>query len=149
VPLSSPSSAIDNPRSGAQGGLQRAGPGKPYLDVPMTDVARTTDRAPERLPILFIVDGDADEEGRAKTVSALRRRFGSDYRVLAADSAEAELTGLEDLARQGVDVALVGADIRLTVTDGVEFLERAHALHQGASRALLIPMAVAGHASPR
>ena len=112
----------------------------------MTDAAATADRAPDRLPILFIVD--ADEAGRAATISALRRRFGSDYRVLAADSAEAGLAALEDLAQQGEEVALVGADIRLPDRGGVEFLERAHALHPGASRALLVPMGRRGTRIP-
>ena len=112
----------------------------------MTDRSATMDRAPDRLPILFIVD--ADEAGRAATVSALRRRFGSDYRVLAADSAEAGLAALEDLARQGEELALVGADIRLPETDGVEFLEMARELHPGASRACSSQWAVAGPASP-
>lgn len=35
-------------------------------------------------PVLFIADGDP--EARAVTESALARRFGSDYRVLAADT---------------------------------------------------------------
>ena len=56
----------------------------------MIDGAARARRGPDRLPILFIVD--ADDAGRAATVSALSRRFGSDYRVLAADSAEAGLT---------------------------------------------------------
>src|SRR5207248_5450989 len=108
------------------------------LDAAMTDAAATTARAPDRLPVLFIVD--ADDAARAATVSALHRRFGSDYRVLAADSAGAGLAALEDLAHQLEEVALVGADIRLPDTGGVEFLERAHALHPDASRALLVPM---------
>jgi thioredoxin reductase (NADPH) len=112
----------------------------------MTGGAVTMDRAPDRIPILFIVD--ADETGQAATLSALRRRFGSDYRVLAADSAEAALAALEELAQQGEDVALVGADIRLPDTGGVEFLERAHSLHPGASRALLVPMGRRGTRIP-
>src|SRR5438045_2889863 len=112
----------------------------------MTGGAATNDRAPDRLPILFIVD--ADEAGQAATVSALRRRFGSGYGVLAADSAETGLAALEDLAQQGEEVALVAADLRLPDTDGVEFLERAHALHPGASRALLVPMGRRGTRIP-
>lgn len=60
---------------------------------------------PIRLPVVFIVD--TDEAGRVATVSALRRRFGSDYRVMAADSAEAGLAGLEKLAQQDEEMALV------------------------------------------
>ena len=98
------------------------------------------------LPVLFIVD--ADENGRAATVAALARRFGSDYRVLAAASAETGLAGLEALAQQDADVALVAADIRLPDLGGVEFLERAHTLHRGASRALLVPMGRRGTRIP-
>src|SRR5439155_5963492 len=55
---------------------------------------------------------------------------------------------LEDLAHQLEEVALVGADIRLPDRGGVEFLERAHALHPGASRALLVPMGRRGTRIP-
>ena len=83
------------------------------------------------LPVLFVVD--ADREARTATETALARRFGSDYRVLAADSAEAGLAALERLAQAGEEVALVAADLGLPGTDGVEFLGRARALHPGAS----------------
>ena len=97
--------------------------------------ARPTAAGP---PVLFIADGDA--EARAVTESALARRFGSDYRVLAADTAQGGLEALRDLAGEGDDVALVAADLRLPDTDGMEFLERAHALHPQAARVLLVAM---------
>jgi thioredoxin reductase (NADPH) len=87
---------------------------------------------------LFVVD--ADHESRAAIESALLRRFASDFQVLTTDSVEAGLDALERLAEQGGEVALVIADLRLPGTDGVEFLERAHALHRGTRRALLIAM---------
>jgi thioredoxin reductase (NADPH) len=90
------------------------------------------------LPVVFIVD--ADPAARAAAEAALVRRFGADYRVLAADSAAAGLAALEGLARRGEAVALVAADLRLPGTDGVDVLERAHALHPGAARALLVAM---------
>jgi thioredoxin reductase (NADPH) len=95
-----------------------------------------------------IVIVDADPAARAATEAALVRRFGADYRVLAADSAEAGLATLERLARQGDEVALVAADLKLTGIDGVDFLERAHALHPDASRALLVPMGQHGARIP-
>ncbi|HVG95887.1 MAG TPA: fused response regulator/thioredoxin-disulfide reductase, partial [Chloroflexota bacterium] len=90
------------------------------------------------LPVVFIVD--ADPAARAATEAALVRRFGADYRVRTADSAAAGLAALEGLARRGEAVALVAADLRLPGTDGVDVLERAHALHPGAGRALLVAM---------
>jgi thioredoxin reductase (NADPH) len=92
---------------------------------------------PDR-PVLFIAD--ADEEARGAAESTLRRRFGADYRVLTAASAAAGLNALEMLAQQGDQVALVAADLSLPGTDGIAFLERARALHPGASRALLVTM---------
>jgi thioredoxin reductase (NADPH) len=86
-------------------------------------------------PVLFLADGDP--QARAVTESALARRFGPDYRVLAADTPQGGLEMLEHLAAQGSDVALIAADLRLP---GMEFLKRAHALHPRAARVLLVAM---------
>ena len=83
---------------------------------------------------------DADPRELAAFERVLRRRFGADYRVMAERSPEAGLDLLGRLARRVDDVALVAADLRLPRMDGVEFIERAHALHRGASRALLVAM---------
>jgi thioredoxin reductase (NADPH) len=104
----------------------------------MTTRDRTTHAAVPGSPVLFVVD--ADPQARAATSSALARRFGPDYRVLTADAAQAGLDALEGLAGRGDQVALVAADLHLPGLGGVEFLERAHALHPGASRALLVAM---------
>jgi thioredoxin reductase (NADPH) len=89
-------------------------------------------------PVLLVVD--ADPQARAVTESALARRFGADYRVVTADAPHAGLDTLVRLAERGDQVALVAADLHLPGMDGVEFLERAHLLHPGASRALLVAM---------
>jgi thioredoxin reductase (NADPH) len=89
-------------------------------------------------PVLVIVD--ADQHARGVTESALVRRFAPDYRVLTADSAEAGLDTLARLAQTGDDVALLAADLHLPGMGGIEFLERAHRLHRGASRVLLVQM---------
>jgi thioredoxin reductase (NADPH) len=65
---------------------------------------------------------------------------GPDYRVLAAGTPQDALTALQRLADQGGAVALVAADLRLPGMDGVEFLERAHALHPRSWRVLLVAM---------
>ena len=93
---------------------------------------------PAARPVLFVVD--ADGEARAATESALVRRFGADYRVLTADSEEAGLDALRRLAHRGDQVALVAAELHLPGIDGIAFLERAQALHRGASRVLLLEM---------
>src|ERR687886_36587 len=90
------------------------------------------------LPVVLVVD--ADQQARTATQSALVRRFGADYRVLVAESAEAGLATLERLARQGAEVALIAADLKLPRMDGVDFLDGAHARHPEASPALLVPM---------
>jgi thioredoxin reductase (NADPH) len=104
----------------------------------MTTHDGTTDAATHVPPVLVIVD--ADPQARAVTESALARRFGPDYRVVTADAPEVGLDTLERLADRGEQVALVAADLHLPGIDGVEFLERAHVLHRGASRVLLVAM---------
>jgi thioredoxin reductase (NADPH) len=89
-------------------------------------------------PVLFIVDPDT--EARARTVSALARRFGPDYSVQSAESASAGLADLERMAQAGTPVALVAADLHLPGTDGIDLLDRAHQLHRDASRVLLVAM---------
>jgi thioredoxin reductase (NADPH) len=89
-------------------------------------------------PVLLIVD--ADPQACAVTESALARRFGPDYRVLAATSPQGGLGALQRLADHDGDVALVAADLHLPGMDGVEFLERAHALHPNSWRVLLVAM---------
>jgi len=89
-------------------------------------------------PTLFVLD--ADQEARVRTESALARRFGADYRVMAAAEPHEGLGALGRLADQGGRVALVAADLRLPGMDGPRFLARARALHPGALRVLLLPM---------
>jgi thioredoxin reductase (NADPH) len=97
-------------------------------------------------PVIIIVD--ADQQARTATEAALVRRFGADYRVLASDSAEATLDTLEQLAQRGDEVALIAADLNLPLIDGVDLLERAHALAPDASRALLVPLGKHGARIP-
>jgi thioredoxin reductase (NADPH) len=88
--------------------------------------------------VLFVVD--ADPQARARTESALTRRFGPDYSVQSADSASGGLAALEQLARAGTPVALVAADLHLPGMGGIEVLDRSHQLHRDASRVLLVAM---------
>ena len=89
-------------------------------------------------PVILIVGGDSGDVGT--TTSALGRRFGLDYRILAAPSAAEGIAELTGLARVGEQVALVAADLHLPDGDGVEFLERAAGLHKGVARILLFDL---------
>jgi thioredoxin reductase (NADPH) len=90
------------------------------------------------LPVLFVAD--ADDQARDATASALARRFSPDYRIVTADSAGSGLDTLAGLVRHGHQVALLAADLHLPGMGGVEFLDRAHALHRSAGRMLLVAM---------
>ena len=88
-------------------------------------------------PVLVIVD--ADPGAREETVSALVRRFGPDYQVLRPAMPKTAWTpsaGCRSARRGGTGAA----DLRLPGIGGVEFLQRARALHPGASRVLLLAM---------
>ncbi|HEX2373901.1 MAG TPA: FAD-dependent oxidoreductase, partial [Actinomycetota bacterium] len=67
----------------------------------------------------------------------LRRRFGTEYRVLAERSAGAALAALERLADAAEPVALVIAARRMEGLDGLALLVRARELHPAAKRVLL------------
>ena len=60
--------------------------------------------------------------------------------MVTTDSPTTGLAALEGLASDGVDVALIAADLGLPGMDGLMFLEQAHELHRGASRVLLLSM---------
>ncbi len=96
------------------------------------------DRPERDLPVLFIVDADA--ESRNKIEMALARRFGADFRVLAVGSYQAGIEALDRMAQNGDEVAIVASDLVLDGLDGIAFLEQAHLLHREARRALLIAM---------
>jgi thioredoxin reductase (NADPH) len=87
-------------------------------------------------PVFLLVSGD--ESRRDGLGRDLRRRFGADYRVAAVDSAAAAGRLLCELAAAGAEVALVIADEHLAGEPAVDLLARAHELHRGAKRILLI-----------
>ena len=87
-------------------------------------------------PILFLVDD------RPRVLEALARdlgrRFGGDHRVVAEGSPSAAVEALEGLARRGEEVALVVAGQQMAELPGVLLLLKAHELHPGAKRVLLV-----------
>jgi thioredoxin reductase (NADPH) len=88
-------------------------------------------------PVLAVVD---DEPGTvAELGTALRRRFGADYQVVAsADAGDA----LDALDRAGGPVAVVITGQRLRGVPGIEFLCQAHKQHPAAGMAGLRAMAL-------
>ena len=89
-----------------------------------------------RRPIFLLVSEDRPR--REALTADLTRRYDADYQVIGAASAGAALTMLADLADSGAVVALVFADERLAGLPAVDFLARAHGLHPGAKRVLLV-----------
>jgi thioredoxin reductase (NADPH) len=82
-------------------------------------------------PVLFVLDGDT--KSLDVLVDDLSRRFGNDFTVRGDSSPETALGTLEKLAQAGEPVALM-----LVAGDSAEFLARAHELHPGAKRVLLV-----------
>src|SRR5262249_6216038 len=83
------------------------------------------------LPVLFVLD--RDPTSLEALVSDLSRRFGNDFSVRGKGAQGAALEALAAMAAADERVALLLTD------DGVsDFLERAHELHPGAKRVLLV-----------
>ncbi|MGH4026354.1 MAG: FAD-dependent oxidoreductase [Pseudonocardiaceae bacterium] len=86
-------------------------------------------------PVLLTVD---DDPGVSRAVARdLRRRYGEDYRIVRADSAQDALEALRELKLRGQPVAAMLADYRMPQMNGIEFLEQAMDLFPRARRALL------------
>ena len=87
-------------------------------------------------PIFLLVSGDGLRLDALR--DDLSRRYQADYQVSVAGSATAALTMLAVQAGSDAEVALIIADERLADMPAVDFLARAHGLHPGAKRILLI-----------
>jgi thioredoxin reductase (NADPH) len=87
-------------------------------------------------PVILVTDDDS--EGLATIRRALDHRFGADYQVLAAETADQGLAFLERLSREGAEVALVAGSRAVNGVQGTDFLDRARELHPGAIRALIL-----------
>lgn len=77
-------------------------------------------------PVLLVVDNNADLLHQLQR--DLERRYGEQYRVLAASSGHAALTTLQQLKEENDRVALVAVDQRLPDMPAGEFLDQARAL---------------------
>jgi thioredoxin reductase (NADPH) len=97
--------------------------------------ARASGGAVER-PVFFLVHDQ--QEVLEALAHDLGRRFGADYRIVTERSPEAAVAALGRLRAGPEEVALLVASQSLPGGGGVEFLVRAHELHQEAKRVLLI-----------
>lgn len=92
------------------------------------------------LPVVLAVDTDPDALGVVG--SQLTQRYAHDYRVMCVGDVPEGVRTLADLARAGVDVALVLTGMSLSVLAHGGLLERVRELHPHAKRALLVPLTV-------
>jgi thioredoxin reductase (NADPH) len=86
-------------------------------------------------PILLSVDDDSDVLRAIER--DLRSQYGKDYRVISSESPESALNLLRQLKLRNDRVALLLADQRMPMMDGVGFLQEARQIYPEAKRALL------------
>jgi thioredoxin reductase (NADPH) len=86
-------------------------------------------------PAILTVDDDAYVLRAVER--DLRRQYGSEYRIVPADSGAAALELLRELKRRGETPALMLVDQRMPAMTGVEFLQRAVEIYPEAKRVLL------------
>jgi thioredoxin reductase (NADPH) len=89
------------------------------------------------MPITVVLLADGSPT-RGRVESELRKRYGTDYQVIATGSAEEALEVLGQLRDGQRQVSLVLADQRLPGATGTGLLARVRQLHPAARRALLI-----------
>src|SRR5580700_11498957 len=93
----------------------------------------------EDAPVLLLVDDDPRTRGFVET--ELRKRYGADYQVTGASSAQEALRLLAALRDDGRSVAIVLAEYRMAGTAGTELLGRVREFHRTAKRVLLVDWA--------
>jgi thioredoxin reductase (NADPH) len=86
-------------------------------------------------PVILTIDDDPQVLRAVER--DLRGRFGSDYRVVAADSGASALDAARRLKLRGTPVALFLADQRMPGMTGIELLEAVRDVHPDAKRVLL------------
>lgn len=86
-------------------------------------------------PVVFSVDDDPAVLGAISR--DLRKRYGSQYRIMRADSGAAALEAIRQLKQRNDPVALFVVDQRMPQMTGVEFLGQAMQVFPDAKRALL------------
>src|SRR5215203_5546247 len=86
-------------------------------------------------PVIMTVDDDP--EVLRAVERDLRRKYGSEYRIIRANSADSALDALKQLRARTDPVALLVSDQKMPGKDGVAFLEEARVLYPETKRVLL------------
>lgn len=86
-------------------------------------------------PIIFVIDDDA--EVLAAVERDLRKKYGSQYRIVRANSGVEGIDTLQKLKLRNDAVALIISDQRMPEMDGIEFLIQAISIYPQAKRTLL------------
>jgi thioredoxin reductase (NADPH) len=84
-----------------------------------------------------ILTVDDDPNVSRAVARDLRRNYGSEYRIIRAESGADALDALRELRLRGDQVAVILADYRMPQMTGIEFLEEAMDLYPKARRVLL------------
>jgi thioredoxin reductase (NADPH) len=86
-------------------------------------------------PVVLLVVADASAR---EAMVAQMSRYARDYRVKAVSEADAAVTHIEEMQRNGSPVAMVLADLLLAPGDGVDVLGRVRSVAPAAKRVLLL-----------
>jgi thioredoxin reductase (NADPH) len=86
-------------------------------------------------PIIFSIDDDPQVLRAVRR--DLRKKYGSQFKVISTESASEALESLPQLKAKGENVALFLSDQRMPEMLGVEFLEKAKKIYPEAKRILL------------
>jgi thioredoxin reductase (NADPH) len=86
-------------------------------------------------PIIFTIDDDP--EVLRSVERDLRRQYGSNYRIMRADSGQNALDAVKQLKLRNDSIALFLSDQRMPRMSGVQFLEQAREIYPQAKRVLL------------
>ena len=101
--------------------------------TPQAPVGEVEDPKPR--PVIVTVDDDA---AVVRAVERdLRRRYASAYQIKSYEDGRAALDFLREAAGRGAEIAVLLADLRMPIVNGVDFLVEAGRSHPRARRALL------------
>jgi thioredoxin reductase (NADPH) len=91
----------------------------------------------ERVARPVIVTVDDDPSVSRAVARDLRREYGADHRIVRGESGDQTLDALRELKLRGEQVAVILADYRMPLMNGIEFLEQAMDIFPFARRVLL------------
>jgi thioredoxin reductase (NADPH) len=101
------------------------------------DPIRRDDATIKRAPVILAVDQNPST--LADVEAQLRQRYAGDYLLLFAGDPDEATRTLGDLAREGVEVALVLAANPPSAAGDADLFDGVRRLHPHAKRALLVP----------